>query len=152
MTKCLCLVWITRASMNSARRSHTATTLSNGTVLVTGGLNTASLSSAELYDPLTDTWTLVAPMSTTRMTHAAAELSDGVVLVAGGSFNSSVSSAMSSAEIYYSANNTWTRAANMTLQRTSHTLTTLSNGNVLVVGGAVTLSTCTNTAERRGAL
>ncbi len=44
--------------MATARYHHTATKLDNGKVLVAGGRNGVSgaQSSAELYDPVTNTW------------------------------------------------------------------------------------------------
>ena len=47
--------WSPTASMTTARQSHTATTLPNGTVLVVGGekINEGNaLASAEIYDDL----------------------------------------------------------------------------------------------------
>src|SRR5262245_56296086 len=46
--------------MNKERNYHTATLLSNGTVLVAGGFPTGT--SAELYDPATDTWTITGSL------------------------------------------------------------------------------------------
>jgi hypothetical protein len=43
--------------MNLARDWHTAHVLTNGKVLVVSGLNGNALSSTELYDPSTGTWT-----------------------------------------------------------------------------------------------
>src|SRR5207244_13573037 len=50
--------WNPAASMAAARVAHTATLLGNGKVLVTGGqwYPASYLSSAELYDPTTNTW------------------------------------------------------------------------------------------------
>ncbi|CAF1691809.1 unnamed protein product, partial [Adineta ricciae] len=77
--------WITTGNMIVARGYHTATVLSNGTVLVTGGWNgSVYLSSAELYDPPSGSWTTTGSMSVARVYHTATALSNGKVLVTGG--------------------------------------------------------------------
>jgi len=43
--------WTSTANLNIARAGHTATLLANGKVLVAGGHNEGTLSSAELYNP-----------------------------------------------------------------------------------------------------
>ena len=68
------------ASMGDARTEHEATLLSDGRVLVTGGL----LPRAEVYDPDTDTWYSTGPMIETRYRHVAMELDDGTVILNGG--------------------------------------------------------------------
>ena len=68
------------ASMGDARTEHEATLLSDGRVLVTGGL----LPRAEVYDPDTDTWYSTGPMIETRYRHLALKLNDGTVIVSGG--------------------------------------------------------------------
>lgn len=84
--------------MNVARAEHTASILSNGKVLVIGGYNnTALLSTAELYDPSTDTWTSTANMNIARVYHTASVLSNGKVLVTGG-YNGT--SYLNNAELY----------------------------------------------------
>jgi hypothetical protein len=57
--------WIATGSMSVARQGYfTATLLTNGKVLVAGGSDgAAALSSAELYDSITGTWTPTASMS-----------------------------------------------------------------------------------------
>ncbi len=51
--------WEPAASMNTDRTGQTATLLPGGKVLVTGGdAGTGIKSSAELYDPASDTWTM----------------------------------------------------------------------------------------------
>ena len=76
---------------------HTATLLPSGQVLVAGGNNISGfLSSAELYDPASGTWTATGSMSTARIWHTATLLPSGNILVAGG-FGADV---MASAELY----------------------------------------------------
>ena len=102
--------WTVTGSMVTARDSHTATLLPNGQVLVVGGLNSNNgviyLSSAELYNPATGTWSPTAALTTARKSHTATLLPNGKVLVAGGSFNSNP---VASAELYDPATGTWTR-------------------------------------------
>jgi hypothetical protein len=68
--------------MVATRVNHTATLLSNGQVLVTGGNDDPG--SAELYDPATRTWTRTNNLSPSRARHTATLLASGNVLVAGG--------------------------------------------------------------------
>src|SRR6266404_7035146 len=87
------------------RAYHTATLLPNGKVLVAGGQGTwgatyGALSSAELYDPLTDTFTWTANLTGTRQYHSACLLPDGTVLLAGGMPSQSNPFSMTNAEVY----------------------------------------------------
>ena len=120
--------------LHTARYSHTATLLTNGMVLVAGGIGAGNLSSAELYNPTTGIWTATGSMTNTRYGHTATLLPNGLVLVAGG-FNGAY---LSSAELYNPAVTvelgpqcrfTWNIA------RYGHTATLLPNGLVLVAGG-----------------
>lgn len=73
------------ASMNQPRQGHRAARLPDGRVFVVGGVNPAGegLSSAEVYDPVQNTWTEVASMELSRFHHTATALPDGRVLVVG---------------------------------------------------------------------
>jgi hypothetical protein len=84
--------WSSVASMATPRDHATATLLPSGRVLVAGGFNSGGhtqdliyLSSAELFDPNTGTWTAAASMGSTHVGHRASLLPNGVVLVTGGS-------------------------------------------------------------------
>jgi hypothetical protein len=93
--------WTSTGSLNTNRSQITATLLPGGTVLVAGGVSSGVgstyLSSAELYDPASGTWTTTGSLSDVRYHHAAMLLPNGKVLVAGG-FDST--SYLSSAELF----------------------------------------------------
>ena len=64
----------------------TATVLTNGRVLITGGYTGVVVEArSETYDPATDSFTMTAgPMTSSRFNHTATLLPDGSVLIAGG--------------------------------------------------------------------
>jgi hypothetical protein len=122
-------------SMTAARSAHTATILPNGKVLIAGGFGASPgpgyLSSAELYDPATGTFTATSSMTTARVYHTATLLADGDVLIAGGINGSD----LSSAELYDPTAGTFAAAGLMTTPRELHSATLLMNGSVLIAGG-----------------
>ena len=91
--KYLLLGWYDTGNMNYRRGWHTASVLTNGKVLVTGGY----LNSAELYDPSTGVWNVTSNMNYARNDHTASVLTNGKVLVAGGDNGSNT---LNSAELY----------------------------------------------------
>lgn len=132
--------WTNAGPLNTARLDATATVLDNGKVLVAGGYDYSghTFHTAELYDPVAETWmSLSNTMSTSRTGHTATLLTNGQVLVTGGfgSYPDS-STILSSAELFDPASGSWTIANSMSTPRQSHTATLLQNGNVLVIGGA----------------
>ena len=73
------------------RSGHTATLLPKGKVLVTGGIDKAGtvpniqyLSTAEMFDPASGTFTAAGNMEIERSEHAAILLLNGEVLITGG--------------------------------------------------------------------
>jgi hypothetical protein len=127
--------WTPTGSMNAARIHHVTVLLPNGKVLVAGGSgpsgNSAGwISSAELYDPITQTWTNIPPMTTPRAWATGTLLPSGKVLVAGGY----ASGDLSSAELYDPAAGSWTLTGSLNSPRATHSAALLPDGKVLVVG------------------
>jgi len=130
--------WARTGSMGS--NGSTATLLLGGRVLVVGGHNEAggSVASAQVYDPGSGTWTRTGDMTTPRRGFSVTRLPDGKVLVAGGEADLRTGNPveLASAELYDPDTGTWTRTGSMAATRFGHTATLLSNGEVLVAGGA----------------
>ncbi len=146
------------APMTIRRWSHTATTLADGRVLVTGGrtgsttANGIVLNTAEIYDPVTNEWTETAgPMSVARRSHTATLLPGGKVLVAGGGNGVATASSqpIQSAELFDPATGLFTLIGNMVERRSAHSAILLDDGTVLISAGSNGTGTLfpTNTAE-----
>lgn len=122
-------------SMNKARYNHTATLLTNGKVLITGGtMWSETFSSAELYDPITGTFSFTGSMSISRYGHTATLLSNGKVLVTGG-YDANGGTMLASAELYDQNSGVFTITGNLAQSKSNHTATLLGNGKVLIYGG-----------------
>jgi Galactose oxidase, central domain/Kelch motif len=126
-------------SMNTARAGATATLLPNGKVLIAGGYNgTTSLSSTELYDPVTNKFaaaTATPVMNAARDGATATLLPNGEVLIAGGGNGSTV---LGSTELYDPATKRFAAAVvapSMNTARSGAIATLLPNGKVLIAGG-----------------
>jgi len=140
--------WSLTGNLNVPRNYHTATLLSNGKVLIVGGFEAAFSATAELYDPGTGKWSLTGNLSEIRVAHSATLLKDGKVLVAGGCGDEDCFDILGSAEVYDPNTETWSITGFLNTPRSSHTLTTLPNGNVLLSGGQGRIFPFTlNTAE-----
>jgi hypothetical protein len=139
-------------SMTTARTLHTATLLTDGKVLVVGGQFDPAdlLATAELFDPSTGNFTATEGMQISRSAHTATLLTTGLnagkVLVTGGQ-TSSAGNATATAELYDPTGATSTATGSMQTARYGHTATILSNGNVLVIGGADATGTALASAE-----
>jgi N-acetylneuraminic acid mutarotase len=84
--------WTATGPMVNMRINGKSVRLSDGRVLVVGGINLVDsinsvrtpLTSAEIYDPVTNSWTAMGDLSQARVGHVLTLLQDGRVLVNGG--------------------------------------------------------------------
>ena len=128
-------LWTNTVSMKTARYSHTAVLLTNGLVLVAGGIsNSVTLASSEIYNPVAGTWTATGNLNTPRSSASAFLLANGTVLVAGGQGTHNVT--LASAEIYNPGTGLWHYTASPMLTSQSQPISQLlPDGRVLVAGG-----------------
>ncbi|MCA9590226.1 MAG: hypothetical protein KC657_33210 [Myxococcales bacterium] len=115
------------AGASTVERSggSTLTVLASGKVLALGG---SSPPSAEIYDPVANTFTLTAAPKAARNGHTATLLTNGRVLVTGGG--------SASAELFDPAGaGSFALTGSMSVARTGHGAVRLASGKVLVAGG-----------------
>lgn len=156
--------WTAVAPMHQPRTHHVASAMRDGSALVAGGeesiilpgLTTLSAveSSAEAFDPASDTWRQLASMTLPRAYDAAATLADGRVIVAGGSECTTLPGvnacylygpgaegaccAASSAEIYEPATDSWAFTGPVVVGDQAG-LAAFGNDEALLVGGILPL-------------
>jgi hypothetical protein len=131
------------------RAYHTATLLADGTVLIVGGVqgvpdlaangSVPALASAEIYDPVTNSFSSVGGMSNRRMNHTATLLPSGMVLIVGGapvSIGARGTVGDATAESYDPVTHTFSPAGAMATPRFGHTATLFPTGKVLIAGGS----------------
>lgn len=132
--------WTATSPMLGIRTSHTATLLPNGKVLVAGGGESSDgdggpLSSAEVYDPNTGTWTTTGSTIGAGPGRTATLLGNGKVLVTGGSGENFEGVAV--AELYDPSTGSWSATGDMVEPRSGHRAVLLLDGKVLVTGGSM---------------
>lgn len=137
----------TMAFMNAFRIEHTQTLLANGKVLAAGGVSgaraevsgslNAVAATAELYDPVLNTWTATGSMAAARRGARAVKLTTGPhagkVLVTGGKDTGTTWTA--TCELYDPAAGTWAATGSMAVARSHHALVVAADGSVVAIGG-----------------
>ena len=126
---------VTTAPMSAPRASHTATTLGDGRVLVTGGFTNVqnAAQGAEVYDAATERYSALPRMVTLRHSHTATLLPGGKVLLAGG--YAAGTTTLTAAELFDPVTNTFVATGSLRAPRAGHIAVLLSNGKVLIAGG-----------------
>ena len=134
-------VFLLTGSMQTGRVFHTATLLTSGKVLITGGTNdlggsgAEAATSAEIFDPSTGSSTPAGKLGIARQNHVALLLPNGKVLLAGGQVNTAPST-----ELFDPVSGTSTSTSLMNKNRNSvtrFTATVLQNGKTLITGGYI---------------
>jgi len=136
----LASVPVAASAAATPRYAHTATLLSNGNLLVAGGVNAAGtvINTVELIatggtiGASNDIF--VGSMAVARSSHTATFLPNGNVLVAGGATNAA-GTPTATTEIYNPQTQAWTAGPSMATARFNHTATLLQDGRVLLCGG-----------------
>lgn len=135
--------WSSTGSMTTPREFHDAIRLADGRVLAVGGATPGgccpfpTVSSAEIYDPATGLWSPTGSMATERAHPTLALLADGRVMATGG-YTQGPGFGIANGppvEIFDPATGIWTATGSLSVGRASGSLTLLTNGLVLAVGG-----------------
>jgi len=131
-------------SLKVARAGSSSTLLTNGNVLVAGGVFYTGtspnqvphyLASAELYNPATGTFSLTGSLNTARSSQTATVLNNGNVLLAAGQNDGANAGYLGSAELYNPASGKFTVTGSLNTARILHTAHLLASGKVLIVAG-----------------
>lgn len=131
--------WMPATAMGTARANHTATLLSNGKVVVIGGssngTDNGALSSGEVYNPVTNTWTAIASIPAgPRWKHVALLVASGDILVTAG--KTTDSTYLASTYTYTPGTDTWSAALGaIGTARANAMGMVLNNGDVIIAGG-----------------
>lgn len=130
----------TTGEMLEARSHHAAALLESGEVLAVGGAAPSGtegefvvLSSAERYDPATETWAAAAPASVGRYWHTLTPLEGGELLLVGGADETRAET--TATEIYSPTDDRWTVTGSLDQPRQRHSTVRLASGEVLAIGG-----------------
>ncbi len=130
-------------SLPSERYFARGTTLTDGRVLVAGGVDADGnpTTDAMVWDPQTGTLSPTGSMAEARSGHTQTLLPDGRVLVAGGfgpAAGSGIAKAeplLASAEIWDPQTSTFSPTGSMQSANATHAAVLLNDGRVLIVGG-----------------
>lgn len=129
--------WAMTGSPITYRGDFASVRLADGRVLISGGSDGSGtftwLTSAELYDPATETWSPTGAMVHGRRFHTLTLLGDGRVLAVGG--EDGVGGV--TAELFDPATGVWAPTGNLSLSRHGHKTVRLNDGRILVAGGEV---------------
>ena len=140
--------WTNADPNDSLKNPHVlgaATLLKNGQVLAAGGLSRdpkslatlfSATTTAELFDPATNSWKTTGPLKTPRWSLDAITLNNGKALFAGGSSGFSATGALQSAELFDPESGTFEFTGNeLSAARHSSGISRLSDGRILICGG-----------------
>jgi hypothetical protein len=134
--------WTNLGSMAADHNGGTASRLADGRVLIAGGLpnwtDLDAVSTAELFDPVTNTFQTTGPLAVARTDDMAVTLDNGNVLVTAGAsaWNWDVDTVpYASTELYDPATGSFHAGPALRVPRILATATLVGSNRVLVAGG-----------------
>jgi len=128
--------WVRIRPMGQGRLGFQSAVLNSGKVLVVGGAVTAG--TAELFDPVTETWSPTGSLSVPGWEPSTLTLlPDGRVLAAAGCCGSNGRD-NKVAETYDPATGTWSQTGDMNIAREGAQAVLLPDGLILVAGASTT--------------
>jgi hypothetical protein len=110
-----------------------AVPLADGRALIAGNVFGSYAERTEIFDPLTDSFSLTGSSFRGALESPATALLHGIVLFAGGD-DSNTASGYATAETYNPFTGTFSPTGTMTTSRFDHTQTLLPDGTVLIAG------------------
>lgn len=125
-------------AMIAPRSSFHAIHLRDGRIFLIGGYGAAA-ATTEIYDPAANTFAATAKMTAPRYNFSAALVPAGKVLIAGGTADPNGGPALSTAELYNPASDTFEPTGPLTNPRAFAEATLLQNGRLLLTGGLPSL-------------
>jgi hypothetical protein len=130
--------WSATEPMAQAREGPIAEPLPNGEILVAGGVSNVegkeeAVATAEIYDPVTESWGLTQPLAHARAFASAATLPDGDVMVTGGWEPTDLP--ISSTEVYSPVSGSWSAGKPLPGVLDNAPAALLANGEILIAGG-----------------
>jgi N-acetylneuraminic acid mutarotase len=132
--------WVSKKAMSIDRGVLACVSL-DGKIYVMGGCRAigmsvySDLSSVEVYDTITDTWTPLADMPRKNWAHSAVAV-NGKIYVFGGRADSKSAIYYASVDMYDPQTNTWATKSDMPTTKSSFTACLL-DGNIFTMGGWV---------------
>lgn len=126
--------WSAAAPMAVPRSRHAGATVVGTGALVSGGVGSGGvLTSCELYDEASNTWSPAGSLAEARRDHSMHARSDGTIIAVGG--RSPIGQSMASCEATSSPFSAWSSAPTLQNGRYEHAYLVLLDGSIVVSGG-----------------
>ena len=132
--------WTSATPLSSARTEVAATTGIDGKIYAIGGnldggqTGFRTVTTLEVYDPVSDTWTIQTPMSVNRSFLFAATATNGKIYAMGG-IQTNNQEPVFTVEEYNPITDAWITKTDMPVNRYGASAVAASNGKIYVFGG-----------------